>query len=163
MRGISWVAEYLLASHERLCCMESGTNQISHWPELCGVYSVVGNASIPCCCLWHIGRTTTSLQRVNTHTFSLTIFSSFFIVHRLKQMGSEGSGDVRSKIAAAATRPCCLDLDLDSLEADAALCGCKPAARMNRRDTGKLRIRKGNVGDTTSRRGPMVSAGFIPT
>jgi hypothetical protein len=77
-------------------------------------------------------------------------------------MVSGGSGDVRSKMAAAATRRFCLDLDLDSLEEHALFGGCTPAARMNRPDNFKLRIRKGNAADTTSRRGPMVSAEWKP-
>lgn len=64
-------------------------------------------------------------------------------------------------MAAAATGPCCPDLDPDSVEGDAVFSGCKPAARMNRRDSFKLRIRKGNAADATSKRGPMVSAELI--
>lgn len=76
-------------------------------------------------------------------------------------MDSGGSGDVRSKMAAAATGPCCVDLDLESVEEDAVFGGCKPAARMNRRDNFKLRIRKGNAADATTRRGPVVSRELI--
>lgn len=60
-------------------------------------------------------------------------------------------------MAAAATRPFCLDLDLDSLEDDAVFGGCKQTARMNRRDNLKLRIRKGNAANPNPRRGPMVA------
>jgi hypothetical protein len=74
-------------------------------------------------------------------------------------MGSEGSGEVRSKMAAAATGPCCLDFDLDSLDED--LGSCNPATRMSRPDSNKFRIRKGNAADTISRRGPMVSANVM--
>lgn len=60
-------------------------------------------------------------------------------------------------MAAAATGPCCPDLDPDSVVEEAVFGGCKPAARMNRRDSFKLRIRKGNAADATSKRGPMVA------
>jgi hypothetical protein len=66
-------------------------------------------------------------------------------------------------MAAAATGPCCLDLDLDSVEEDAVFGGRQRAARMNRRDNFKLRIRKGNAADAASRRGPMVSKKLIPS
>ena len=64
-------------------------------------------------------------------------------------------------MAAAATDPCCPDLDPDSVEEDAVFGGCRPATRMNRRDCFKLRIRKGNAADATSKRGPMVSIKLI--
>jgi hypothetical protein len=71
-------------------------------------------------------------------------------------MSSGGSGEVRSKMDAAATGPCCLDFDLDSL--DEELGSCNLATRMSRPDSIKFRIRKGNAADAISRRGPMVSA-----
>lgn len=74
-------------------------------------------------------------------------------------MGSGGSGEARCKMDAAATGPCCLDFDLDSL--DEELGSCNPATRMDRPDSTRFRIRKGNAADTTSRRGPMVSANMM--
>jgi len=66
-------------------------------------------------------------------------------------------------MAAAATGPCCPDLDPDSVEEDAVFGGYKPATRMNRRDGFKLRIRKGTAADATSKRGPMVRTELIPS
>jgi hypothetical protein len=101
----------------------------------------------------YAGNDSTRWSVESKHTFSLSSFN----VHRQQRMGSGGSGEVRSKMAVAATGPCCLDFDLDSLEEDVALGGSNAAARMNRLDSFKLRIRRGNAVDRASRRGPMVS------
>jgi len=64
---------------------------------------------------------------------------------------------VKSKMATAATGPCCLNFDIDSLDEDAMFGGCNLAIRMIRLDNFKLRIRKGNAADTIAKKGPMVS------
>jgi hypothetical protein len=74
-------------------------------------------------------------------------------------MGSGLSGEVRSKMAAAARGPCCLDLDLDPPDEELGI--CIPATRMNRHESIKFRIRKGNAVDTISRRRPMVSSSVM--
>lgn len=92
------------------------------------------------------------------HTFSLSSFN----VHRQQRVGPGGSGEVKSKMAAAAAGPCCLDFDLDSPEEEVVFGGSNPASRMNSLDNFKLRIRRGNAVDTAARRGPMVSVEIKP-
>jgi hypothetical protein len=67
-----------------------------------------------------------------------------------------GSGEVRSKMAAAARGPCCHDFYLDSPDDELGI--SNPTARMDRSDSIRFRIRKGSAADTASRRGPVVSA-----
>lgn len=65
-------------------------------------------------------------------------------------------------MAAAAAGPCCLDFDLCLPEEEVVFGSSTPAARMNRLDNFKLRIRRGNTVDTACRRGPMVSVKMMP-
>jgi hypothetical protein len=74
-------------------------------------------------------------------------------------MGSVGNGGVRSKMAAAAGGPYCPDFYLDSMDEELSM--CNPATRMNRQESMKFRIRKGNAVDTISRRIPMVSSSVM--
>lgn len=80
-------------------------------------------------------------------------------MHRQQRIGSEGRGEVKSKMDAATAGPRCLDFDFESPVGEGFMfvLYSNQSSRMTRLDNFKLRIRRGNTVDTASRRGPVVS------